>query len=303
MGTPRSGNTWLRRVFAAALDLEEIAVHDPDELRWRALPARAALQLHWEPTANLLERVRRAELHVVSVARHPLDVLVSVLRFAKHEPDTDRWLLGAGGNEAGIRGVVPVSSDFRAYASGPRAAALLGVTPAWWGVEGVSRLHYEDILRDAQASIAPIAKLDPAYSASRLKQALGENAFDRVRSESVDRHLWRGQVGTWRLVLPGDIAHEIADAHRDVFSRLGYDCDPDPTLSFERAETNWLRLELDALHQELERTKQWLADSQADRRALRRSRNEAAWHYEELTRETERLRAVVQLHGIEREAE
>ena len=78
IGTPRSGSSWLRNVLAAALDAEELPVLHPADLDWAALPDRFVVQLAWERT-RFLERVLREQgITVVSVARHPLDVLVSI---------------------------------------------------------------------------------------------------------------------------------------------------------------------------------------------------------------------------------
>lgn len=38
VSTPRSGNTWLRKLLASMYDLPQIAVHTPREIAWQSLP-------------------------------------------------------------------------------------------------------------------------------------------------------------------------------------------------------------------------------------------------------------------------
>src|SRR5690349_4298988 len=59
LGTPRSGNTWLRRLLAAAHGLEQFAVHRPEELDWAGLPARFIVQLHRKRQPSLLDLLDR----------------------------------------------------------------------------------------------------------------------------------------------------------------------------------------------------------------------------------------------------
>lgn len=44
LATPRSDNTWLRRLLALSFGLSYIAVHRPGDVDWDGLPRGAALQ-------------------------------------------------------------------------------------------------------------------------------------------------------------------------------------------------------------------------------------------------------------------
>ena len=104
---------------------------------WENLPPEVVLQLHWRRDPGFVERLSAHGFRVVTVARHPLDVLISILHFCVYESESEHWLLGAGGSEAGIYAAMPRSRAFVEYATGPRAAGLLAVTPDWWGQPGV----------------------------------------------------------------------------------------------------------------------------------------------------------------------
>jgi hypothetical protein len=244
VGTPRSGNTWLRRLLATAYGLEERAVHTPVELDWDRLPARVAIQLHWPWSKAFRDRLAARGLRIIVPARDPLDVLLSILHFAPHEPQTARWLDGAGGSESTLlNGALPTSRAFLEYAVGPRAAALLDVSQRWWDDPTAHRSRYEDLVRDPIAAIGTLAdSLGQPLEAKTLAAAAEANTLARLRTTSTNHHFWQGRPGLWRALLPPAEARLIARTHRDVFATLGYTCDPDEALDQDRAEALWIRL-------------------------------------------------------------
>ena len=132
VSTPRSGNTWLRTMLAAALDLHEVAAHSPRTLDWGALPQRLILQLHWCRDEAFLALLRDHGFRVVVICRHPLDMLISLLVYVQHGRETAGWLDGLAGDERVLDGASPLDSSFLNYATGDRARALLDVGVQWW---------------------------------------------------------------------------------------------------------------------------------------------------------------------------
>jgi hypothetical protein len=62
------------------------------------------LQLHWHRTPELFGRLlERHGFRVVSIARHPFDVLLSILQFVASQPSVDAlgWPVEALGLEPG----------------------------------------------------------------------------------------------------------------------------------------------------------------------------------------------------------
>ena len=104
ISTPRTGNTWLRHMLSAIYDATELAVHRPDDINWGDLPKRCVLQIHWLRSTPFLSQLQRHNFRVVVLARHPLDVLLSILHFSLHDDSTQQWLGGALGSEACICG-------------------------------------------------------------------------------------------------------------------------------------------------------------------------------------------------------
>ncbi len=94
IGTPRSGNTAMRSVLAAAYELTEMASHDASFLR-SDLPDNTIAQVHCAYDQGLRDHLRSQDIDIVTPRRHPLDTLLSMLHFAQFEPQVANWL---GGN-------------------------------------------------------------------------------------------------------------------------------------------------------------------------------------------------------------
>ena len=114
ISSPRSGNTWVRSVLGDILGLQQFAVHNYIELD--NIPDRCIVQLHWYREPNLQRFLGGRCFKVLVLARHPLDVLVSMLNFIRHEPLTARWLEGNAEIPKSLAGQAPTSQDFLKYA-------------------------------------------------------------------------------------------------------------------------------------------------------------------------------------------
>ena len=82
ISSPRSGNTWVRSVLGDILRLQQFAVHNYIELE--NIPDRCIVQLHWYREPNLQRFLNDRRFKTLVLARHPLDVLVSILNFIRH---------------------------------------------------------------------------------------------------------------------------------------------------------------------------------------------------------------------------
>ncbi len=238
ISSPRAGNSWLREVLALAYDLEMRAVHDPSELG-PALPARAVVQLHWDRTPEFVRYLQEQGVRVMSMARHPLDTLVSMLHFARFEPQVAHWL--GGDYLAAVVGASPTSEAFERFALGPGAGRLLAVTPQWWSAPGTLQVRYETMRADPGATLQALADQLGEVPTLPLASALAARQLELFKS-TPNRHAWRAEPGLWRRVVTPELAGRIRRAHPVPFAVLGYLCDPDPTLTPERAEAAWNEL-------------------------------------------------------------
>lgn len=243
--TPRSGNTWLRLMLASILKLEQFAVHDLGDIEWNVLPSRALVALHWYRTIELTGLLETHGFRVVTMARHPLDTLLSILQFSPKEPQTARWLNGLGGNELSIHGELPTSKKFLAYCSSERASALLGVTPEWWNLPNVAQLRYEDLVKDRDAALSNLLE-QLGCSGHTLGDSLDEFNISKLRQTTKNGHFWQGCPGLWQKLFTTDDANNLVNAQKKIFKSLGYSCDlveaPDVMISAASIDTAWKNL-------------------------------------------------------------
>jgi hypothetical protein len=191
------------------------------------------------PFATVLER---HGFHAVTLARHPLDVLLSIMHFALYAP-TARWLEGEGGDERPIYGAMPRSPVFLEYAASNRAAALLRVSHEWWAVPDCLRVRYEELVAEPRAALKQLADRLGVAPRWRIDAALEATTLPKLRDLThCPHHFWQGRPGLWRSLLPAAEARAIVQAQPSCFAALGYACDPDPELQGRQADANWVEL-------------------------------------------------------------
>jgi hypothetical protein len=253
ISTPRSGNTWLRRLLATALGLDEQAALGPDEVPWDDLPRRYILQIHWNRTRSFESLLQRGGFRVVALARHPLDVLVSLASYvSSHPAPRSIWvehatLRGEGGDETPLLDASPSCPAFLNYATGPRARALFGISRQWWSKPEACAVRYEDLVADPVAGLSFLIGRLGAEPAVRPEEAVAANSLTRLRALHADNpnHFWQGRPGLWRRLLTAEVARRIAAAQPEPFEEFGYPCDPDESLTPARAHDHWQALRPD----------------------------------------------------------
>jgi hypothetical protein len=87
--------------------------------------------LHWYPTSQFRALLRTHDFAVVTVVRHPLDVLMSILHFRRHDASTIQWLDGVGGTEHPLVGIGPLVLELADYARSQRFELLMEVSASW----------------------------------------------------------------------------------------------------------------------------------------------------------------------------
>jgi hypothetical protein len=274
VSTPRAGNTWLRHMLAQVLDLRSRSAHRPDEVDWASSEPRSIVQIHWEPDDAFLTTLKRYGFRVIVLARHPLDVLLSTLSFSQHDGSTLRWLDGRGGDERCLEGASPTSEAFLAYATGPRAQAILGVSAQWWEQNDVCRMRYEDLVSGAAGQLSGILA-DLGVAAVRpIADVVAEANPQGMRNLSVGMqcHVWQATPGIWKRLLTPSAAGAICDCHRQVLHTLGYRCDADESLDAARAEQAWERMNSAALKRTIQGLKKAVIELERQRPELEQMR-------------------------------
>jgi hypothetical protein len=247
VGTPRSGNTWLRRILAAGYVLEgdrgrQLAVHDPAAADWENEESGYIVQVHLA-RESVYERLFASHaVRVVVPSRHPFDVLISVLNYATKVHNTELWLNAKGGDESLIRGLHPCHPRFLEYARGPRAAALLAVSAAWSQAPGAIRLRYEDLVASPISTLNRVASEIGEKPEAKWETVCGNHTMELLRLKDGRDHHWQGRPGLWKSLLTREAAEAIAEAHRPLLRHYGGLSGVDNSLTFGLALDNWRRL-------------------------------------------------------------
>jgi Sulfotransferase domain len=241
VSTPRSGNTWVREALGRIYDVKHLARHIMRDADWRELPQECILQIHWRREPEFVQRLQENGFRVLVVARHPFDVLLSILHVVIYDVDSERWLDGRHGDERCLWGAMPRSRPFIDYAKGPRAGELLAVSCDWWHDPAAIRVRYEEMVANPEAQWERLVSLLGPPRGQSFAEVLAETSLERQRRYSINNHFWKGQPGLWRELLPPAEAEEIFGSLQWCFDALGYVCDPDPNLDACRADANWVQ--------------------------------------------------------------
>ena len=238
IATPRTGNTWLKVLLGRLYKLPEVARFSFRDVNWSKVPEQCILQVHERGEPAIQERFKHEGFRIVTLTRHPFDVLISILRFTVFA-NTSNWLRGAGGDESSIRGVSPNSDALLAYTRGPRAAQLFGVSSDWKRVPGVHQVRYEDLVANPVQELQKVVDWFEPAGGDSIDDAVAEITLDYMKNRSFDNHVWIGQPGLWRELIAPRRAFELAEALKIPFEEYDYPVDPDPDLTAERADQRW----------------------------------------------------------------
>lgn len=241
ISTPRSGNTWFRKLLCGTYQVPEGLSHELGASEMVEAPPEVIHQVHWRRSPEFVEQLHEHGFRVVTLARHPFDVLISVLHFCRHDSSTANWLLGQGGDELGLLDATPRSQAFLDYATGPRAAALLAVTADWWGQPDVLSVRYEDVVADPVGQLQALAPALGPPRCESIDDVVAACSLGELRKTVTNHHYWQGQPGLWRSLLTSVEVAAIAPVLRPVVDHLRYSCDL-PASTADEADAAWARL-------------------------------------------------------------
>jgi hypothetical protein len=222
VSTPRCGNTWVRSVLGDILELEELAVHNYTELK--SIPERAILQVHWYREPCFQRFLKEYGFKIVVLARHPLDVLVSILNFIRYEPLTSRWLEGNAEIPSSLIGQPPTSSEFIRYATSWGAENILSISYQWWHDRDAVKIRYEQLVQQPDETLLGLARrFDPAaFDRNGAIARFNLRFFQKLPN----KHGWQGQPGLWRQLIVYFDARNIYKRHKNLFDVLEYSVRP-----------------------------------------------------------------------------
>ena len=241
VSTPRTGNVWARRMLTGVLGVPNWAYWVPGEIAWDELPPAASIAMHWRYSPAFEGFVRERGFRIVVTARHPLDVLVSILQYAPTDPSTNRWLEGEAGDERSLTAdVTPASDAFVRYALGWRAEALLDVSTRW-AARSDALVRYANLVTDPAGEVEFVLRTLRFAGVNDIAAVVQQHSAAQTQQRTPG-HYWQGTPDLWKRLIVPEVARAIEQRHRAAFTTFGFACDPDPALTREQAEANWRAL-------------------------------------------------------------
>lgn len=244
--TPKTGNIWLKALLAEVYDVRAVdavsAVFKPEHCA--SLTDGFVYHAHPFPDVDLRRWAEREGIHVVTIYRHPGDVLASYLHHIRSRPEEAAWPA-----ELVLRDASGAGPDTCTYVR-EHFSHLLSISPGWHRL-GAPVVRYEDLysrpleaLAELTAKIAPV---DPA----RLTVATAMAEFRYLRAASSERaraHFRRGEVSGWKDELPAELRRILSEhePYPTLAAGMGYTwAEPTPAARFAYRSINPLA---DATH-------------------------------------------------------
>jgi sulfotransferase family protein len=246
--TEKTGNTWLKYLLAHIYDLPTPYISENfSESEADSLGNRWVTHQHFLAERPLLTWAARRQIHLLTMIRHPADILVSLYHYCCNYPDH-------------YKGDVAVAAALAADTDERQATAHL----PHHVVDGeLLRLLQERIMCDVNISISWIRsgrsrvvryedlKVEPLQTLSTVAESIAPISRDRVEKAieccdikvlrdnyAIDsRFFRRALIGEWRSVLPTHILHRFAkeEPFRSQFAFLGYKVEIDKERGTPRA--------------------------------------------------------------------
>jgi hypothetical protein len=234
--TEKTGNTWLKYLLAHIYELptpyisQDFSAAEADSLgnRW-------VTHQHFLPERLLLNWAARTQTHLVTMIRHPADILVSLYHYCCNYPDhykEDPAVSAALAADAEER---QATADLSHHVVDGQLLRLLqerimcdvNISISWIRSGRSLVVRYEDLRVDPLKTLSTVAESIAPAAQDRIVQAIDACDIKVLRDNyAIDsRFFRRALIGEWRSVLPTHILHRFAkeEPFRSQVSFLGYD--------------------------------------------------------------------------------
>jgi hypothetical protein len=243
--TAKTGNKWLRAMLSEAYGLPVQAGPpvSPDIEGFKKLGDSWIVLEHYYPTADFLEWARIAGVVVITLTRHPLDVLVSLRHFLHGAKATGEIIRPHQRGLADEEGQMGEAT--KEYIRNSFIFDLL-VTASWQHFTPYV-VRYEDLISSPVATVRHITNQISPLPLETIQRsvALCEISLMRRWNAKMDKtlayHLRHGKTGDWTQEVPEEIVTMFREdeAFRSVFDAWGYSLEKDQTTeSFDYSRLN-----------------------------------------------------------------
>jgi Sulfotransferase domain len=239
VGTPRTGNTWIKYCLSLIYDLPVVDFPPPEF--WRPFDAHPYDQLgrrwiahqHLPPYQAFVDWTRERNIVLATTVRHPGDTLVSLYYYVRNfagktyiDPQTVKLLL----NKETRSSRIEVSDGFEVYVR-TKFFKALNFSIAWLQRNLSYGIRYENLWYSPLETLQALTDEIRPVPEPVLKNAVAKSRIEQMRSNvGEDRDFFRGGgVGGWRSSLPRSVIELLDQSppYPAQFRWLGYDLDPE----------------------------------------------------------------------------
>lgn len=237
---PKSGNTWLREILSCMI-APEMNRGDAIPLFQKEYPLDAPthrllgadarlLKTHLHPDHARMARCPDTTIGVITIYRHPLDILLSSLNYARVKEKRELFV---GETVKTVEDIIadgefPVyverfrASDGFDWFSGP-SGRITRFQQRWKEVGDRTAYHairYETLFEDTEAEVARLAGF--------LGLELDEEAVRRVvdtadaRTAQNGQFFWKRRANNFEEMLPPEAVAHFSEVCRDQLTAFGY---------------------------------------------------------------------------------
>ena len=233
--TEKTGNTWLKYLLAHIYELPTPYIsQDFSEAEADSLGNRWVTHQHFLPERPLLDWAAKTQAHLVTMIRHPADILVSLYHYCcnyadhyKEDPGISQALAAdapARQETAGLPHHVVDGELLRILQE--RIMCDLNISISWIRSGRSSVVRYEDLRVEPLQTLSTLAESIASVSSDRVEKAIEACDIKVLRDNyAIDtRFFRRALIGEWRSALPIHVLRRFAEEEpfRSQLSFLGY---------------------------------------------------------------------------------
>jgi len=252
--TEKTGNTWLKYLLAHIYELPTPYIsQDFAEAEADSLGNRWVTHQHFLPERPLLDWAAKTQAHLLTMIRHPADILVSLYHYCCNYPDHYKEdpavsaALAADAEQRQVTADLPhhVVDGELLHVLQERIMCDVNISISWIRSGRSLVVRYEDLRIDPLKTLSTLVESIAPVSRDRVEQAVEACDIKALRDNyAIDsRFFRRALIGEWRSVLPTHILHRFAkeEPFRSQFSFLGYKGKVDKDRAKPRNETSMSR--------------------------------------------------------------
>ena len=247
--TEKTGNTWLKYLLAHIYELPTPYIsQDFSEAEADALGNRWVTHQHFLPEQPLLDWASKTKTYLVTMIRHPADILVSLYHYCCNYADHYKEDPGISQALAADAPARQETAELPHYVVDGQLLRILqerimcdvNISISWIRSGRSTVVRYEDLRVEPQQTLSTLAESIAPASRDRVEKAIEACDIKVLRDNYAtdSRFFRRALIGEWRSALPSHVLRRFAEEEpfRSQLSFLGYEVKLDEQRSKPRKE-------------------------------------------------------------------